>query len=172
MATSLEKISGYLDSAGLQFRVDEGKGHVATGVKCHNYRNLCGDLEVRIYVELSENGEYIKMFSPACYSYRDGRYKAAVFQVCLMVSWMTKMLQFEYDSEDGEIRAIIEFPLEVAELTGRQLLRCIHGIAETVDKFDASVRIAMKTGEIQMPETEDRSELLSAFQEFLKTRKK
>jgi len=29
------------------------------------------------------------------------------------ISWETKMLQWEYDPSDGEIRAIIEFPWKI-----------------------------------------------------------
>jgi hypothetical protein len=65
----------------------------------------------------------------------------------LSISWETKMLQWEYDPSDGEIRAIIEFPLEDSILTEKQFNRCLHGLIQLVDNV-AIPRLAevMKTG--------------------------
>jgi hypothetical protein len=43
------------------------------------------------------------------------------------------MLQWEYDPSDGEIRAIIEFPLEDSILTEKQFYRCLSGLIQIVD---------------------------------------
>ncbi len=43
------------------------------------------------------------------------------------------MLQWEYDPSDGEIRAIIEFPLEDSILTEKQFNRCLSGLIQIVD---------------------------------------
>jgi hypothetical protein len=45
------------------------------------------------------------------------------------------MLQWEYDPSDGEIRAIIEFPLEDSTLTERQFNRCLYSLVELVDEI-------------------------------------
>ena len=45
------------------------------------------------------------------------------------------MLQWEYDPSDGEIRAIIEFPLEDAQLSERQFDRCFDGLVEMVSDW-------------------------------------
>jgi hypothetical protein len=105
--------------------------------------------------------------APRCYQYPAGDHKEALFQTLLMISWMTKMIQFEYDKDDGEIRAIIEFPLEDAILTDKQLLRCLHALAQLVDEQDYLIRGAMEHG--QLPES--KSELDAAFAEFMKQRR-
>jgi hypothetical protein len=51
----------------------------------------------------------------------------------LCISWETKMLQWEYDPNDGEIRAIIEFPLEDSSLTEKQFNRCLSGLIQIID---------------------------------------
>jgi hypothetical protein len=140
---------------------------IRTGFKTKSYRNPKGDDGVSIIIALEEDGEFIKVMAPRCYHYPAGDHKEALFQTLLMISWMTKMIQFEYDKDDGEIRAIIEFPLEDAILTDKQLLRCLHALAQMVDEHDHLIRGAMEHG--QLPES--KSELDAAFAEFMKQRR-
>jgi hypothetical protein len=66
----------------------------------------------------------------------------------LAISWETKMLQWEYDPSDGEIRAIIEFPLEDSILTERQFHRCLSGLIQIVDSIAIPrLKEVMETGE-------------------------
>jgi hypothetical protein len=58
------------------------------------------------------------------------------------------MLQWEYDPSDGEIRAIIEFPLEDALLTERQFNRCLYSLVQLVDELALPrLQMVMETGE-------------------------
>jgi hypothetical protein len=58
------------------------------------------------------------------------------------------MLQWEYDPSDGEIRAIIEFPLEDSMLTERQFNRCLSGLIQIVDTIALPrLQEVMETGE-------------------------
>jgi hypothetical protein len=185
MATSIEDISQFLTELEIKFQVRDGK--VFTGFKTENYRDSDGDLGVMIVIRLDENGEFIKIFSPNLYKCKDSPNLQMVLQSLLMVSWSTKMVQFEYDANDGEIRAIIEFPLEDAKLTCKQLGRCIHGIAQIVDKFHPMISGALESGVIQLPEPDSEQEALARalaeaggspddlfrqFTEFLASRKK
>ena len=84
-----------------------------------------------------------------------------------MVSWKTKMIQFEYDDSDGEVRAIIEFPLEDAELTRRQLLRSVQALVQIVDKYHPVIYKALREGVIEFDESGNPlDELQSAFSRF------
>jgi len=49
------------------------------------------------------------------------------------ISWETKMLQWGMTPSDGEISAIIEFPLEDSILTERQFNRCLRALVQIVD---------------------------------------
>ncbi len=171
MATTLQKIAGFLTHQNLRFQTNEERSHILTGFKTDNYRDIQGRQGVLLVIQLQENGEYLEIFAPLLYRYADGAHKEAVLQTCLMVSWKTKLVQFEYDQKTGEIRAVIEFPLEDAELTERQLMRCVRGIAEIVDRYDPVIRKAMETGEIEFPKEESPAEILAAFAEFLRRRR-
>ena len=49
------------------------------------------------------------------------------------------MVQFEYDSDDGEIRAIIEFPLEDTPLSKAQLVRVMSTLSSVVDLYHEEI---------------------------------
>lgn len=172
MAATIEQISEFLKSEDLHFEADGNI--IRTGYQTENYRDPDGDEGVRIVICLEEKGEFIKIVAPMVYKYPDGPHKAALFQLLLMISWRTKMLQYEYDVNDGEVRAIIEFPLEDAELTKTQLMRCLRWIAKATDKHHGDIVAAMTKGELpkpEEPEEEDMAQLWEEFQQFLEQKR-
>ncbi len=153
MATSYEKIGGYLDEMGIEYKM--GKGGIYTGTRMKAYLDRDGVHYLPIVIWLQEHGEYIEVISPRLYTYKDGPHKLAVLQTCLMVSWKTKLIQFEYDETDGEIRALIEFPLEDAELTQKQFARVLFGIVQLVDKYHPAFQAALETGKVDFSGVDD-----------------
>lgn len=160
MAATLEQIAHYLDERGWQYKVDEENSRIITGVAAENVENFL------IVIQLDEEGEFFKLFAPQVLSdIQEHPHKDAILQAMLCISWETKMLQWEYDPTDGEIRAIIEFPLEDSLLTERQFNRCLSGLIQIVDDV-AMPRLqhVMETG--QDPGDEDMGErLLLTLQE-------
>ncbi len=67
------------------------------------------------------------------------------------VQWKTKLIQFEYDSSDGEIRPMIEFPIEDSRFTSKQMMRCIHGLLSLVDEYAPVINKAKETGLVDFP---------------------
>jgi hypothetical protein len=51
------------------------------------------------------------------------------------IQWETKLIQFEYDDTDGEIRPIVEWPVEDGTVTSMQLARAILGLVMIVDRY-------------------------------------
>lgn len=128
MGTTLHQIARYLDARGWKYNLEEAENSIYTGVYGDHIQNLL------IVIQLDENGEFFKLYAPQVLGgVRDHPFKAAILQTMLSISWETKMLQWEYDPADGEIRAIIEFPLEDAPLTERQFNRCLNGLIQIVD---------------------------------------
>jgi hypothetical protein len=85
-----------------------------------------------------------------------------------MVSWSTPLVQFEYDTSDGEVRAAIEVPLDDSTLSKAQLVRCLRTLAGVVDDHHATIFAAMTRGEIPKPPTDaEMAALWAEFQEFL-----
>lgn len=143
MAASLQQIAHYLDERGWQYKIDKENNRIITGVMAENVDNFL------IVIQLDEDGEFFKLFAPQVLSgIQNHPYKDAILQTMLCISWETKMLQWEYDPTDGEIRAIIEFPLEDSPLTERQFNRCLNGLIQIVDEVAMPrLKHVMETGE-------------------------
>jgi hypothetical protein len=142
MGATLQQIASYLDKSGWKYRVDEEESRILTGVYADNIEDFL------IVVELDEDGDFFKLFAPRVLSgIQEHPYKGAILQTMLSISWETKMLQWEYDPSDGEIRAIIEFPLEDSTLTEKQFNRCLHGLVQIVDEMAMPrLNVVMETG--------------------------
>jgi len=134
MGANLKQIANYLDKLGWDYRLEEEEDRIITGVDADN--------------QLDEEGKFFRVFAPQVLAgVQDHPYKGAILQTMLAISWETKMLQWEYDPSDGEIRAIIEFPLEDSILTERQFHRCLSGLIQIVDNIAIPRLIeVMKTG--------------------------
>ncbi len=142
MAANVQQIATYLDKLGWDYRIEDEDDRIVTGVEAENLEDFV------IVVQLDEDGRFFRLFAPHVLSgLPEHPYKAAILQTMLAISWETKMLQWEYDPSDGEIRAIIEFPLEDATLTEKQFNRCLSGLIQLVDSV-AMPRLqeVMKTG--------------------------
>ncbi|MEM7727423.1 MAG: hypothetical protein AAF208_13805 [Cyanobacteria bacterium P01_A01_bin.45] len=128
MAANVQDIAIFLDKLGWEYRIEEEDERIITGVEADNIEDFV------IVVQLDEDGKFFRLFAPQVLGgVTDHPHKAAILQTMLAISWETKMLQWEYDPSDGEIRAIIEFPLEDAELTEKQFNRCLSGLIQLVD---------------------------------------
>lgn len=128
MAANLQQIAKYLDNLGWEYRLEDEEDRIVTGVESDNIQDFL------IVVQLDEEGKFFRIFAPqVLVGVKDHHYKTAILQTMLAISWETKMLQWEYDPSDGEIRAIIEFPLEDSVLTERQFKRCLSGLVQLVD---------------------------------------
>jgi len=143
MATTLAQIAYYLDNQEWKYRIEEDSDRIITGVQTDHVENFL------IVIQLDEDGEFFKLFAPQIISdVISHPHKEAILQTMLSISWETKMLQWEYDPSDGEIRAIIEFPLEDAPLTEKQFNRCLRGLIQIVDEIAMPrLQAVMETGE-------------------------
>jgi len=167
MATTIDEVSGFLTNVGMKFKQLPDRPVIITGFATEHYRDSDGDSGIRIAIALEEDGEFIKIIAPSLYTYKEGPNKAALFQTLLQISWMTKMVQFEYDSDDGEVRMIIEFPLEDSKLTERQLMRAVMGLVQLADEYHEQIVKAMEQGVVP----EGRDALMAAFEEFMRQRR-
>jgi hypothetical protein len=143
MAANLQQIAYYLDNLGWDYRLDEEEDRIITGVESENIEDFL------IVVQLDEEGKFFRLFAPQVLAgVQDHPYKAAILQSMLAISWETKMLQWEYDPSDGEIRAIIEFPLEDSILTEKQFNRCLSGLIQLIDSVALPrLKAVMETGQ-------------------------
>ncbi len=142
MATTYETIGGYLEKHEIQFERHDS-GAILVHYQTEKYRNPAGVAGVTIVIELEQDGRFIKIFVPHAFSYHEGPFKAVVLQAALFVNFQSKMLQFEYDPRDGEMRAMVEFPLEDSPLTEEQFFRAFHGLCVLIEEYSPFIHQAM-----------------------------
>jgi hypothetical protein len=170
MPTSIEEIKEFLDAEKLKYHHREGANFLHTGFTLKRYRNPEKENRLRLFIAVEEQGEFIKIGAPGAYKFNpngNSFNKLALFQTLLQISHMTKMAQFEYDPDDGDIQAIVEFPLEDSKLTRRQLMRCVNDLTDTVDNYHEHIMDAIKGG--LTPESESQTKI--AFDEFMRKRR-
>ena len=172
MATTIQEVATFLNNQEVAYDQDADNNIIVTAFNVETYLDEDGNNKIGVLIMLEENGEFIRIFAPRCYICPDEANRAAVMQTLLMISWKTRMVQFELDDSDGEIRAMVEFPLEDAPLTERQLMRSIYGLLQTVDTYHPVIDLALTQGVIQFPdESQDHlaalQSMMTAFQGLL-----
>jgi hypothetical protein len=170
MATSIDEIKMFLDAEQLNYEHEEGKAFIRTSFRTDNYEANDGRKSIRLIIEVVERGEFIKFMAPHAYNMpktASSFHKMALFQTLLQISWQTKMVQFEYDPDDGEVRANIEFPLMDAPLTQKQMRRCLMALANILDDQHEHISDAIKCGLTPASDEEERK----AFEEFQRQRR-
>jgi hypothetical protein len=153
MATNIDEISKHLDAEGLKHSKRAEAGDILTGFRMNAYKDAQGEAVLRLVIKPESNGTFLRVFAPFLYSLKgaDGAahpHRDAVFQALLVANYRTSMLQYEFDPNDGEVRASVEFPVEDGTVTQRQVRAILHGIASVVDEADPFLRAALETGRV------------------------
>jgi len=164
MATTYEEIISYLNEEGLGFTDLREKGKDALALRFASGPD--DDMPEVVFIRLDENGEFIHFYEPERYRYAEGEHKEKVLQTLLAIQWESKMLQWEYDPNDGEIRACIELPLEDAKLTKRLFMRVLMGLVQAMDHYHDRIKHVMETGEDSGTE-DQKSAAIAALEEIL-----
>lgn len=167
MATSLSTLESYMLAEGLKYSVHED--YIRTSFATDLYRDQDGDPSVFIIARVEENGEYFKLMAPNLYHYPpDGPNAAEVFRILLGVCWRSKLIKYEFDDRDGEIRAIVEFPLEDAQMSARQFLRCLNGLVQIIDEYHGAIAAAIAGAEASLDSAEDSADNVRKAERLLK----
>lgn len=147
MAMTIDEIAALLDEMDFKYH-KKSDMVIHTGVRSEKFRHPEVGQGVPLVIKLSENGEYLEVFSPMAFRIQ-GEHVDAFLKACTMIQWKTKLIQFEYDADDGEIRPIIELPIEDGRITKRQLERCVFGIVGILDNYYPTLEQAARTGVIE-----------------------
>ena len=159
MAMQMERLESFLLAEKLKFRSHEA-GHIVVGFATRNYTAPSGGPTARgvddrfkgiaIAVRLSENGQYLECLAPGLYDLGTCRHRDAVLRALMAIMQRTKMVRFDWDPADGEIRCSVECPLEDGSLTRHQFIRMLRALPEIIDDWDPVIRGAMETGELRL----------------------
>ena len=170
MSTTIDEVVSFLSDEGLRYSHAEGNDYLRTGFTTKKYVDVDGDKHLHVVISVEEQGKYIKIAAPTAYRFHhDGTsfHKLALFQTLVQICHMTKMVQFEYDPDDGEIQAIVEFALEDSTLTRQQLMRTIYALTDALEEYHDAIHDAI-TGGLPL---EKPSELRQNYERFLQERR-
>lgn len=158
MPTSIEQVQEFLDEYELRYRIDAEHDAILIGFEINpdetSFRNPDGSAAVRMVIRVMEHGEFLAVFCPQAWNVAACPHKQAVFEAIAAIQSQYKLLRFDYDGVDGEIRPNVELPLEDSEITSRQFHRLIHGVLHGVQRYDGVIRHAMETGEVSFASVE------------------
>ena len=149
MPINLEQLEAFFVEAGLKYRLEDA-GHLLTGFTTGSYEHADGRPGVAVAVSVSEDGEFIEFTAPGLYDARRCRDPGKLFQALLDVTLRTKLVRFEHDPEDGEIRCTVSYPVEDGGLTRRQFLRMLEAIPRAVDRWHPVIGLAMEKGVVDL----------------------
>lgn len=149
MPINLEQLEAMFVEAGLKYRLEE-EGHLLTGFATTSYENEDGRRGVAIAVSVSEDGEFLEFTAPRLYDARRGRDPGRLFQALLDITMRTKLVRFEHDPEDGEIRCTVSYPVEDGGLTRRQFRRMLEAIPKAVDRWHPVIRRVLDEGVVDL----------------------
>ena len=170
MATTINTISDFLDERNVKHKVE----HEQEVVFANWQIKEAGENGLNIVFDLQENGEFLMISALRILECpTDHENLAAVLQAMAESTWKVKMMRWEYDPSDGEIRASIHLPIEDSEFTASQLHRALGCILQMCGRYLPVFRKAKDTGIVDL-ETEDQAseiqELMDQFREFLEAR--
>ncbi len=153
MATTLNELEALFQSIGWKYkrRDDDSNGtdgYLYASFPTKNYRDADGDSMVTFIFNVQEKGELIKIVIPRLYSCINPQFRRAFFEVAIRKTFEKKLCFYDYDHRDGEIRMLVDLPLEDAKITERQVKRIISSMLQHVDANDEAVRAAVEQGEL------------------------
>ena len=137
-----------LDETNMRYVLHEKTREPVISFSQKRYRNVNDKEIITIVISLSENGEYIKFFVPAAYYIPLDESAYAVLKSFAIIAWQVKMLDFEVDPDDGEVRPTIDFPIEDGTLTVKQLLRCMRCLSKLLDVFHPCIQYALARNKV------------------------
>jgi hypothetical protein len=152
MAMTIDEISDLLTESGIGHETNEPLAAIRFGFHLDpswtNYRNPAGAATHEFMIGLHGDGEFLAVHLPRTWMIGDCPHKAAVFEVLATYQGQRRMIRFDYDPEDGEIRANMEIWLADTSLSAAQLQWMIRQLGRGVCRLDPVIRHAMRTGEV------------------------
>jgi hypothetical protein len=79
---------------------------------------------VTLMIFLLEEGGLVQLRAPALLRAHEDAHKPLLFRAMLQMAYEIRLVQFEYDPEDGEVSTCVDIAVEDGALTDIQLLRC------------------------------------------------
>lgn len=162
MATTLNELAEILDKLGWKYNSKpsekkDNEGTIYTGFPTETYLDADGDKFINVVFSVQEGGELVKVLIPKLYECIHPGHRKAFFETAIRKTYEKKLCFYDYDHRDGEIRMVLDIPLEDAVLTEKQIKRVVSSTVRLVDINDNDIRAAVEDG--RLPVTDYQSDL-------------
>jgi hypothetical protein len=99
-----------------------------------------------VYIQLLEEGEYVRFFIPYYLSLADVPDREPILLRLVDLNRQYKFLKFGVDPSDMEVTASIEVPIEDGSLTEQQVTRCMAAITSVAMEERGHMKTLIATG--------------------------
>ena len=166
MPITRDELATKLREQWKKYMVTEGNDIIEISVSSKNFTGPTAEHFMNIILKVEEEGRYLKIIAPGLYSLKsinDRLTMAALHRKLLQICWETKLVQFEFNNEELEIRGIVEIAIEDGTLTALQLQRAVQTLHEVVDHYhpDITEIISGKSDAQAMAITQEKQESYS-----------
>ncbi len=143
MATSYDEMIGFIKEEKLLFK---DARDTISGLALYFANGEDDEKPELVVIKLHDDGKFVRFFEPKRYKYLEGEHKLALLETLLKIHWESKMLRWEYNPSDGEVRACVELPLEDTKLTKKLFMRVLMGFVKMMDTRHDRIQAVMDTG--------------------------
>lgn len=154
-----------------KFLVLSGTEIIEISIDTNNYIHNNGERSIGIIFKIEEEGRLLKIIAPYLYiiNKRNNTSVKNLYQTLLQICWQTKLVQFEYDNENGEIRAVIETAVEDGTLTNGQINRMIETLLRVIEQYHTEID-AFVSGRNDYISSSPSDELIARYNKVFNTR--
>ena len=122
------------------------------GFTTSNFTNRDGEHSLAIFLQVHDGGKYLTAQAPNAFRL-SGDHVHATMELLLRLQWVWRLVRFEYDHTDGEIRPSVELPLGGMVLDAGSLAVFIRTLVSVIESTVLAFNHTITTGEIVVPGT-------------------
>ena len=149
MAATLDQIGKLLTEENLKWtKVSDHT--LRLGFNTSNFTNGNGEKSLVILLQVRDGGQYLAAHAPDAFRL-SGDHMYAAMDLLLRLQWAWKLVRFEYDHTDGEIRPSAELPLGTMELDAGSLAVFIRTLVYVIESTVPAFEHTITTGEVRVP---------------------
>jgi len=151
MSVPVEAIQGFLLRAGLKFAMnDQGgtNGQFLLSFRTKNYVNQEGKKSLSLMVSVAEDGRYLEIAAVNLYSATKAKDVGKLCEFLMGQNYNTKLMRWEIDRTDNEIRATVEAAPLDGSITFHAFMRMLMMVPTVADSLHSTITKVMTTAKL------------------------
>lgn len=137
MSTNLSSVSTLLRNAGVRHHVDVEEAAIRVLFVTRYYTNPRGERLVIVQIEVPDGGRRLRASIPRAFA--RGRSPAAMCAALCRLAAETPLVGVEYDAAAGNLRLVVETPVEDGRIRPAQVLAMIDGLVEAAETWHVAL---------------------------------